>query len=184
MGRIKNWKWSVGKAFWCGGWGRAPLTGTGQVLGLAGPFTLKAPYWAAQAGMPNPGPFASSLQLLPTAFPLDVFTSKPGLVTVPMPGWRGQECVCLCGPASLPLTPSPYLLVSSIPQPMGRAGAGRASQQPSCTCPTWRERWLHLFRAGALLGGLGGWSRFAKGLRGGVEDEAFCWCLRLRLQHL
>lgn len=140
--------------------------------------------WAAQAGMPNPGPFDSSLQLLPTAFPLDVFTSKPGLVTVPVPGWQGQECVCLCGPTSLPLTPSPYLLVSSIPQPMGRAGAGRASQQPSYTCPTWRERWLHLFRAGVLLGGLGGWSRFAKGLRGGLEDEAFCWWLRLRLQHL
>lgn len=78
----------------------------------------------------------------------------------------------------------PYLLVSSIPQPMGRAGTGRANQQPSCTCPTWIERWLYLFWAVVLLGGLGGWSRFAQGLRGGVDDEAFCWCLRLGLPHL
>lgn len=80
--------------------------------------------------MPNPGPLDSSLQLPPTAFPLDVFTSQPGLVRVHVPGWRGQECVCLCWPTLSPLTSSLYLLVSSIPQPMGRASVGRANSHP------------------------------------------------------
>lgn len=80
--------------------------------------------------MPDPGSLDSSLQLPPTAFPLDVLTSQPGLVRVRVPGWRGQECVCLYWPTSLPLTSSPCLLVSSIPQPMGRAGVGRASSHP------------------------------------------------------
>lgn len=64
----------------------------GQVLGPAAHSYQKL-HIGSQAGVPRPHRFDSSLQLPrpPTAFGLDVFTSKPGLLRVRVPGWWGKE---------------------------------------------------------------------------------------------
>lgn len=77
-----------------------------------------------------PLPFDSSLRLPPTDFPLDVFTSKPGLVSVcgELGGGGWEEHVGLGWPAPCPLTFSPYLPVASISHlEEGRAGFGRVN---------------------------------------------------------
>lgn len=170
-------------------WGQGgPETALGQVPGLARAHTAPCskPCLGPQAGLPSP--FDSSVRPPPTAFPLDVFTSKPGLVWARVPGRRGQEGVGRGWPTSFPLIFSPCLLVASISHPSGRAGAGRAN--------------LSWCRQGepAPLGSGGGCAysgRRRVGVRAGGTLETICpgtergglrmrvWvCLRLELKHL
>lgn len=71
----------------------------GPTLCEAGAFTVKTPHWAAQADRPH--------QPAPTAFPLMFSLSDQVWPEGECQGSGGQERVCLCGLASLPLASSP-----------------------------------------------------------------------------